>query len=456
MSVWEPVSSSYRDPAGFMIADHGVYKRVVTAHGMEDYELYLASGLHEELTRENLTLDFREEATLRSPKDWVRLLVPDQLEFVSYPFEWSFDQLKDAALLTLRIQSKALARGLSLKDASPFNVQFRGAKPVFIDTLSFQRRPAGPWIAYEQFCKHFLAPLFLMSYVEPDANRQMKVHLDGFPLDRTSRLLPLRSYLRSGALLHIHLHARALRGKSEGPPQNEKPARDQQIPLIESLQRTVEGLRAPDYASNWTNYYDERRFYSGNAWDSKRAAVRMLGAEAHPSTVADLGANTGQFAAEFAERGARCLAFDSDAGCVNHLYLEEKKKAASRVLPLVMDLANPSPALGFGLSATLSIFERVQTDLVLCLGLLHHLRFRENVPLSRVAAFLARLGRRLVIEFVPPEDPSTILLRNGRPGFEDYTPSGFRESFGQHYRLRNQRAVEGSGRTLYLFERRAE
>jgi 2-polyprenyl-3-methyl-5-hydroxy-6-metoxy-1,4-benzoquinol methylase len=254
--------------------------------------------------------------------------------------------------------------------------------------------------------------------------------------------------------LHIHLHARALRGKSKVPPRQERPATNQQIPLIESLQRTVEGLRAPDYASSWMNYCDERRYYSTNAWDAKRFAVRMLGAEAHASTVLDLGANTGQFATEFAERGARCLAFDNDAGCINRLYLEEKKKGASRILPLVVDLANPSPALGFGLSATLSIFERAQADLVLCLGLLHHLRFRENVPLSRAAAFLARLGRWLLIEFVPPEDPSSVILRNGRSGFEDYTPSGFRDSFGQHYRLRNQKTIAGSPRTLYLFERR--
>jgi SAM-dependent methyltransferase len=452
MAARQPIPSSYRDPAGFVIADEGIYKRVITTRGVNDFDFYLQSGLHTELVREGLVLDFEEE-TVPAEEHWKRLLIPEQLRFVSYSYEWSFDQLKDAALLTLAIQQKALRRGLSLKDSSAYNVQFRGSKPVFIDTLSFERNRGGPWIAYEQFCRQFLGPLALMSYGNPDAARYLKADLDGFPLDQVSRSLPKRSYLRAGPLLHIHLHARALRKQSETPQPEARLSNGFAVSLVDSLVNAVERLRPPSYAKTWTDYYPQSRFYPGNAIDAKRKAVHVLTAGLRPSLVFDLGANTGVFARDITLSGVSSIAFDSDPGCINHLYLEERTRPDSRILPLVMDMANPSPPLGFGLKGTLSLFDRPQADLVLCLALVHHLRFTGNLPLRNIADFLARLGRRLLIEFVPGEDPATSALLHGRDRFDDYTPTGFEDAFRRHYHLRAQHAIAGSERTLFLFER---
>jgi hypothetical protein len=438
-----------------MITEDGLYKRVVTQRGSDDHAFYVACGLHEELVSAGMVLDFQEEPVPVEQRDWARLLVPEQLAFVSYPWEWSFDELKDAALLTLELQKRALAYGLSLKDASAYNVQFRGAKPVFIDTLSFERNAGGPWIAYEQFCRQFLAPLLMMSYVSPTTNRYLRVDLDGFSLPEVSRLLPVRTWVRSGPLLHVHLHARAA-GRSAGPPSGtDSHAADPKLHLVDSLRNSVERLPAPTWLSAWTNYYEETRFYTAEAAESKQAAVRELTSELRPAMAFDLGANTGLLAQLLAADGVTCIAFDRDAGCINRLYVEERRRPNSRILPLVMDLANPSPALGFGLNATLSLFDRPPADLVLCLALIHHLHFTERLPLLRIASFLARLGRWLVIEFVPREDPAADILRHGRDDFEDYTPALFLESFGEHYHLRKQKPVASSMRILYLFERRA-
>jgi hypothetical protein len=455
MSTRQSLPSSYRDPAGFMIVDDMVFKRVITPVGLDDYQCYTASGLHRELVREGCVLDHREEPAPREEAGWSKVLIPEQLGFISYPYEWSFDELKDAALLTLEIEERALAHGMSLKDASAFNIQFRGARPVFIDTLSFERADGGAWVAYEQFCRQFLGPLLLMLYVSGDANRDLKAELEGFSLERISRALPLRTYWRAGPLLHIHLHRRAATGERAARQAAGSPRLAARKPLVESLRRAVERLRPPAGSREWTGYFEESRFYPRESQLSKFNSVVELARRLNPALVFELGSNTGAYSQALAERGATCIAFDQDGTCINRLYLEERGKSASTVLPLVMDLSNPSPGLGFGLNATLSLFERAQADLVLALALVHHLRVTALLSFRRIAECLARLGRWLLIEYVPADDPAVRLLMGSRSGFEDYQLPVFLASFEGGYWLRDRRQVAGTGRVLYLFERRA-
>ncbi len=452
----QPLPSSFRDDAGFVYWDGGAYKRAVTGCGLPDYEHYVGSGLHRQLVRDGLVLDHREEEppSELAGSGCVKVLVPEQLRFVSYPYEWSFDQLKDAALVTLTLQERALRCGMALKDASAYNVQFRGSNAVFVDTLSFERDAGGAWAAYEQFCRHFLGPLFAMSYLSSDANRYMRTDIDGFPLERISRRLPRKSYFRPGALLHIHLHALASRARPNAGERPKKANRTIGLHLVRSLRRTVEHIKSPKYSPGWTNYYQESRFYTAAAAESKQSHVRSMIDRVRPSLVFDVGTNTGLFAEAAAETGALCVAFDSDAGCVNSLYLKQRSKRGSRVLPLVMDLANPSPSLGFGLNTTLSLFERPRADLVMCLALMHHLRVTGNLPLRRIAEFLARLGRWLLIEFVPKDDPAVQFLTRRQESFADYSVPGFLEAFSAFYDSRASEALDDSQRKLFLFERR--
>jgi hypothetical protein len=270
--VIDPIPCSYRDPAGFVFHDGASYKRIVTSRGDADYSYFINCGLYEELAGAGLVVRHQEEPLAGGGGRWARLLVPEQIPYLSYPYEWSFEQLRDAALVTLEIQARALARGMTLKDASTYNVQFAGCQPVFIDTLSFERHDGGPWAAYEQFCRHFLGPLLLMSYRWPDAARYLQVDAEGFPLESVSRLLPRSSYLRAGALLHIHLHARAI-GRRPAAGGRGQPRRAGVGGLIESLRRTVERLRPPADEGRWRGYYAEARFYPPGRQECKRDAV---------------------------------------------------------------------------------------------------------------------------------------------------------------------------------------
>ena len=203
--------ASFRDPSGFVFRRGGVLYRQVNPPYREDYDHLMSSGLYEALASDGLLVAHVERPSVPPHEPGAyRILQPDPVPFLSYPYEWCFGALKAAALLTLEIQRRALAHEMVLKDASAYNVQFMGSRPLFIDTLSFARyQPGRPWVAYRQFCEHFLAPLLLISRVDPRLGRMQAVHLDGIPLDLASRLLPGRTWLRLSPLLHVHLHARA-------------------------------------------------------------------------------------------------------------------------------------------------------------------------------------------------------------------------------------------------------
>ncbi len=453
-------SSSFRDPAGHIIVEGGLVKRVITAAGKDDYQLLMGCGLYQTLVDRSLMVSHQEERNpAAADADAWKVLLPAQVPHVSYAYEWCFEQIKDAALLTLEAQKLALERGMSLKDASAFNVQFLGPSPVFIDTLSFERRPPGPWVAYDQFCRHFLAPLLLMAHVSIRFNRYLQASLDGFPLDLASDLLPRRTYLQLGPLLHVHLHARSQKrhqGRRRiGAGRNGFELSDRRaLALIESLAEAVSHLRAPQPASAWIDYYRDAAHYPPEAEALKKEAVSTIIRRLSPSLVYDLGGNTGAYARLATGQGIRCICYDSDPYCVNQNYLQSKREGDRQMLPLLMDLANPSPSCGFELRERQDIFERSRPDLVLALALVHHLRITANIPLTNIARFLARLSPRLLIEFVPREDPMTqVLLQGRRSELMDYEESSFYRAFDSYFELEERTVISGTGRTLCLFRR---
>ncbi|HEX2609694.1 MAG TPA: hypothetical protein VHK68_01700, partial [Gemmatimonadales bacterium] len=194
---WQVVEGSFRDPSGFVYTRDGTLYRQVNRSFAQEFDAFIASGLYEELARDGLLVAHRQVGLESAANDDAHaVLQPDRIEFISYPYEWSFGQLKDAALLTLTIQERAVGRGFTLRDSSSYNVQFRGGHPVFIDTLSFAPLEEGkPWTAYKQFCEHFLLPLTLMSTRDIRCEALLRSYIDGIPLDFGSRLLPRRTWL---------------------------------------------------------------------------------------------------------------------------------------------------------------------------------------------------------------------------------------------------------------------
>lgn len=384
---------------------------------------------------------------------------PRELPLISYPYEWSFSQLKEAALLTLELQRRALAAGMRLKDASAYNVQFDRGRPILIDTLSFEvAPPTEPWPAYRQFCEHFLAPLALVAYRDPRCALMLREFIDGIPIDLAARLLPGRTRLRPAMLVHIHLHAGAQRRSARAAPTAEHPSPRRmsqlgQEALLDSLRRAVEGLRWTP-GGHWTQYGIQTSYTEAGA-ASKRAIVERMLAAANPTVVWDMGANVGTYSTVAAGPGRSVIAFDRDAASVEHHWRQLSGEARASVLPLVMDLANPSPALGWGLEERRSLVQRGPADVILALALVHHLAIGNNVPLDRVSGFLARLGRRAIVEFVPKEDPMTRHLLAARSDvFPGYTLDGFRAALSRDFTVVEEAPIDDSLRTLFLLEAR--
>ena len=447
-----PDPSSFRDPAGFGIREGGQWKRVVTRHGDSDYEALMRSGLYDSLVRDRLLVAHREEDTSRRNIPGTRLLVPTQLDFISQPYEWCFSQLKDAALLTLQIQQRALAHGLSLKDASAFNVQFSEGRPVFIDTLSFERAADRPWIAYEQYCRHFLAPLLLMQSKSPMMAKMLGVNLDGIPLDVASRMLGLSSYFNLGTLLHIHLHARAQKHGSRGSSAGVSGS-SAQLRIVESLRAVTENIRLSGGHSEWSDYPAHMEHYGHLAVTFKLSFVRRLLERSTPGLVYDLGGNTGTYSRLAVEHCNRCVLYEADPLCVEEVYTKEKARGSGSILPLVMDITNPTPAVGLNLTERRGVFDRPKGALVLALALVHHLRLTHNIPFRLIAETLARFGRTLIVEYVEPDDPmANQLLPRERPIPDDYSLDAFLAAFAPYFRLLEQASIPGMRRRLMVFE----
>ena len=460
MRTTERIPASFRDPSGFLFVRDGAVHRQINESYRHDYDLLVGSGLYQHLVRTGLLLAHEETPHVRPSADGAyKVIRPEQLDFVSYPYEWCFSQLKDSALTTLRVQKTALDFGMTLKDASAYNVQLHLGQSVFIDTLSFEEyREGEPWVAYRQFCQHFLGPLALMSRVDVRLSQLLRVFIDGVPLELCSKLLPFRSWLSPALLAHLHLHAAAERRArpSRSGTRRHVVSRSGMLGILASLEAGVRRLRWNPADTTWSNYYSETN-YSTHAQSQKKALVREFLGKLAPRSVWDLGANTGVFSRIAASNGALVVSCDLDAATVEANYRSCKANQDSRVLPLVLDLANPSGGIGWANRERSPIFDRGLPDAVLALALVHHLSISNNVPLADLAEFFWSLGGSLIIEFVPKSDSQVqrMLVTRGDV-FPDYTQEAFEREFGERFDISHSTPIKGTERTLYLMKIRSE
>ena len=405
------IQGSFRDPSGFVFYEDGAIYRQVNNFYKDNYDHLMNSGLYKKLAESGLMIPHEEVGMDYSKTDEAyKILKPELISFISYPYEWSFSQLKDAALTTLRIQKIALDFGMILKDASAFNVQFIKGKPVFIDTLSFEKYHEGQfWIPYRQFCQHFLAPLALISYKDVRLHQLSRVFIDGIPLDFASSLLPLRTWLRFPLLSHLHLHAKSQKhfsNKTVGTSDH-KMSRLALGGVIDSLESVIKKMKWKHRGTEWADYYEDTN-YSTEAFDHKISLVNKFLDTIKAKTVWDLGANIGTFSRLSADRGVETISFDIDPAAVEKNYLECVKKGETNMLPLLIDLTNPSPSLGWEHLERLSFLDRGPTDAVLALALIHHFAISNNLTLNKIACFFSNICNSLIIEFVPQSDSQPI------------------------------------------------
>lgn len=455
------LEASFRDPAGFLFRRDGVLLRQINRAYQSDYEHGVSSGLYHALTERGLLVSHDEVDDPGMTSEKIAVIRPQLIPYISYPYEWSFSQLKDAALLTLEVQRIALDHGMSLKDASAFNVQFLAGAPVFIDTLSFEQYQQNkPWVAYRQFCQHFLGPLALMARRDLRLGQLSFRYIDGIPLSLSSALLPASTYLKYSLLAHIHMHARSqLRHQDDAKDGREikvpKLSRTMFAALIGSLVKATSQLSIAPVRTQWSQYYDDTS-YSSASMQHKEATVKKLADrhfESHP-LIHDLGANTGRFSRIVAGDTRTVVAHDVDAMAVEAHYRWNQVNSVSNTLPLVLDLSNPTPAMGWDLRERLSFEARVSDAAVVALALIHHLAISNNVPLVRLARFFAGIATKLIIEFVPKKDSQVRrLLATRADVFPDYRIDVFEQEFARFFSIKTKVAVEGSVRTIYYMER---
>ena len=454
------VNSSFRDPDGFVFVSHSSIFRQINSSYQPHYETLFKSQLYHSLTQKKLLIPHQEIPPQQIfpqniPPNLFKIIQPQLIPFVSYPYEWSFSQLKDAALLTLQIQKIALDHHMSLKDASSFNVQFLHAQPILIDTLSFEIYQDGqPWIAYRQFCQHFLAPLLLTVYQDIRLNKLLVSFLDGIPIDLASQLLPPSSYFKLTPLSHIHFHARAQKRYSQSKPKKKPYIRKNALSnMISHLKSAIQKLRWKPKSSEWASYYQNQSHYSQQALNHKIQLVSQWIKIIQPSSVWDFGANDGLFSRLASNLHFPTISFDIDPLAVENHYSHLKKQPHSthHPLPLWLDVSNPSPAIGWQNHERSSLLQRRPLPkLCMALALFHHLAISCNLPFSKIVQFFQALTSQLIIEFVPKNDPQTqILLSHRKNIFPHYSQNHFENAFSSSFLIRKSCQIQHSHRLLY-------
>jgi len=455
-----PLPSSFRDPSGFLYTLEEVIYRQVNVSYKQYYDELIESGLYDSLVGKGWLIPHQEVSLPeREPGHCYKTLRPEQIPYISYPYEWCFSQLKDAALLTLNVQLEALRHGMILKDASAYNVQFHKGKVVFIDTLSFESYNNGdPWVAYRQFCQHFLAPLVLIVNCDFRLLHLLRTYIDGIPLDLTSQLLPLKSWFNYSILVHIHLHAKTQKQFENSARRTDRTRKISMSKvrlegLISSLQSAVQNQNWKPASTEWGDYYAETNYVDKSMQHKEELVSRLLNecGKSETPIAADFGANTGKFSRLAVDAGYYVLSQDIDEVAVEENYRKTLSNKEDSVLPLMLDLTNPSPGLGWASAERMSYIDRQKADVGMALALIHHIAISNNIPLDSVADLFSKVCRYLIIEFVPKSDSQVErLLATREDVFPDYNQTGFETAFLPFFDTLQKISIEDSERTLYL------
>jgi SAM-dependent methyltransferase len=474
------LTASFRDPSGRLCRYQNRILRVVARPAIDDLRAFLASKLaaswmaQGRLVSTTVLDDAQVEALRRASPELDRLAGASDLgliaeheaiPFASYPHEWPAEMLAEAGALTLELAQGLLPHGLGLKDATPYNVLYRGATAVFVDVLSVERRDQrdARWLPYAQFVRTFLLPLLVNRRLGLPAGDLFLSRRDGLEPEDAARLFgPLRRWMPP-VLTLATLPARLGRGGEQRPAAQTTQGTDPEKAafilkaLLAQLSRTLERLTPPEASSHWSDYMATRTHYSDRDQSAKTGFVEQSAAELRPARALDIGCNTGHFSEILARAGASVVAVDADAAVAGSVWRRARERRLD-ILPLVVNLARPTPAVGW-LNDEYSAFldrARGRFDLVLMLAVLHHLLVTERVPLDEVMELAAAITRdSLVIEYVGPDDVMFRKLARGRDHlFVGLTREGFERACLRHFEIAKSERLPESDRWLYLLRRR--
>jgi SAM-dependent methyltransferase len=461
----EAEPASFRDPSNRVFHAGDDVLRGLRGAAVADWEAVSATRFFGELVAAGRICATEPHPDgLPGADGWELVLRHERIPFVSYPYEWTFSMLRDAALLHLDLLLAALAEGITTKDGSAYNIQWRGAAPTFIDVGSFERlRTDEPWAGYRQFCQTFLYPLMLAAHLGVDFQPWLRAQVDGITPGQMRGLLGGRHRFAAGVLAHVRLQEamqRRFAGASTTGVRDELRSAgfssELVVAIVGKLRKLVRRLQWRAPAAHWAEYR-QTCTYSEADRAAKTDFVRAaLGGVADLGQVLDLGANDGAYSRLAAEHARYVVAVEGDPAVTDQLYRHLRDDGERRILPLVMDLANPSPGSGWRGAERAPFADRVRADAVLALALVHHLAIGRNVPLPEVVDWLAGLGPRLVVEFVDPADPMAArLLANKPPGlFGDYRRDEFERLLAERFTIDRRAELPSGTRTLYFGLRR--
>lgn len=455
MKISKIENSSFRDRSGFLFYYENEIYRIINFSYKKQYEKFMNSELYQKLEEKNLIITHSEIENLDIDCDYYKIIKPEKIPFISYPYEWSFSQLKDAALLTLRIQKAAMKYGMTLKDGSAFNIQFHNGHPIFIDTLSFEIYEEGQiWKPYKQFCQHFLAPLALISKKDVRLNLLSKIFIDGIPIDLAAKLLPKTTFGNFGLMAHIHAHAKSQKHYEDKDAKIKQKTLSKRSfeGLIESLKSSIEKMAWNEDNTEWGDYYSDTN-YTEKSFEEKKQFISLAIDQVKPKLVWDMGANTGVFSRLASTKGINTISYDIDPLAVEKNYLLSSQNSEQNILPLILDLTNPSSGIGWNHNERMSIIQRGPADMVFALALVHHLAISNNVPLNKLAEFFSQISKFLIIEFVPKSDSQVKRLLLTRDDiFENYDEKNFEIEFSKFFKIINSKKILDSERTIYIME----
>lgn len=453
-----PDRGSFRDPLSKVYLGEGAAYRTLDSRGLADFVATAKAPFFKPAMHDGKIVATKVADPVPSGiPESAQVLEHELIPFISYPYEWPFSMLKDAALLHLDLVRAALADGIITKDGSSYNIQWRGAQPVFIDVGSFEPvRQGEPWFGYRQFCQLFLYPLLLQSHRNLPLQQWLRGSIDGITPADCRSALRRRDLVRRGVFSHVYLQSRleASYADSSEVATDKLKASGFKTELvqhnIDKLHGIVSKLKWRQSNSEWSGY-SERGHYTDGDLETKRKFVVDVAASQHRNVVVDLGCNDGFFSKAVLDHSDYVVAVDSDPLVVDLLYRELAAAGENRILPLSMNLADPSPGLGWRGAERAAFLGRHPVDLVLALAVVHHLSISNNVPLREIVSMFADLGGDVVVEFPHPEDQKVqTLLRNKRAGIHDgYTVENFEAQLSAQFEVVTQEVLPSGTRTIY-------
>lgn len=456
--------SSFRDPHGTVLHAGSDVLRLLSPTAAKDWQRLANTAFFAARLAEGaiVATEEHEDVDGLSAVDrgaWPVVLRHERIPFISYPYEWSFSQLQDAAALHIDLLLDALGEQMTMKDGYAYNLQFRGAKPVFIDIGSFEPYAGGPWAGYRQFCQTFLFPLLLQAHKNASFRPLVRGQVNGIEPAQMRALMGSRDLMRAGVLKHVALHsavdARAA-DKGEGSratgEQLAKSGFSDQVAIaaVKNIGALIRKLRWKPGDSHWTTY-QKTSTYSDGERERKKAFVLEAVGHRRARLLMDLGCNDGTYSLLAQDQADYVVALDNDEQTIDLMYRRLRAERNTKVLPLVMDLTDPSPSIGWRSTERPSFLDRAKPDTVLALALVHHLAIGANIPLPEVISWLHSLGGRLVVEFVGPDDPMAKRLLSNKPAglFPDYRREAFEKLLSERFDIDRQETLAGETRTLY-------